>query len=70
MAINVKPTDRLAILTAELEGDWPPFSVISLARQHCREGNLEQAISCLRVDADKIRTHSMVVYRLITEAQD
>ncbi|PEH40455.1 hypothetical protein CRM94_17220 [Burkholderia gladioli] len=58
--------DELRALSNELgDDDLSIFTAVRLARDDVSQGDIETALSRLRIDADKIRTLSPRLYELI-----
>lgn len=65
MSIELKP-EQIDLLRQELaRDDLSIYTVIIMARQAIELGRYAEALSRLRVDADKIRMHSRELYDLI-----
>lgn len=58
--------DEIELLRRELSrDDLSIYTVVVMARQAVELGRYAEAVSRLRVDADKIRMHSRELYELI-----
>lgn len=63
---KVMSPEQIDLLSRELaRDDLSVYTVVVMARQAVDLGRFGEAVSRLRVDADKIRMHSRVLYDLI-----
>lgn len=64
------PND-LEILALELQRpDLRVYSVVKMAERDLAEGNVAGALSRLRIDADKLRTHETAINRLLRGSEN